>query len=637
MSIATRHIFYCVACLSLSFSTLQGQDYGAAFEVNSEIGCDQFTVEVTDLSGAPDTVAINYDWGDGSPLDSATTHTYDQAGIYAIIQTVANADPRQDTVIVEIIDHYPPEFLLLSCKGMSASLIVKDTLYEAYEINWGDGNSENVAADVLVVHNYAVFNNYDVTVKGLINGSQSGGDLSNLNCSSNTKRLNMIVDIESATIDEIVVFDTDTNNGQISVDYTLAPDNNYLIEIRSQNQTGFTIIDTINQITNPNSYILQNLNTQDNYYCISITAFDPCDGETRQSNIGCNVNIQSAALNQQNQIDWQTASSDFINYTIYRDGSQIGMINNQSTNRYLDDNVACGITYEYQIRMLENNGFISISDTSAVTAISTDIPDPISNINATVEDQNVILSWEEPTIFLAIGYIISRSNNGENFVVLDTLTDTNYIDENLFTQSNSYTYKIVYYDACYNLSAESILAMPILLVKEYDNSISWSDYEGWENGNREYTLEKYDENGQLIETVNLGLSTSYEEDQENNPYQFIQYRIIAIPSEMSLEQVQSNLLEVIYPSKVAFPNAFSPNGDGLNDIFAFESRYITSATMKIYNRWGELVFQTSDFDQGWDGTVNGKAAPLGTYIHHTELTDDMGITFVKSGEIVLIR
>jgi gliding motility-associated-like protein len=88
---------------------------------------------------------------------------------------------------------------------------------------------------------------------------------------------------------------------------------------------------------------------------------------------------------------------------------------------------------------------------------------------------------------------------------------------------------------------------------------------------------------------------------------------------------------------VVFPNAFSPNGDGINDIFTFKSRYITSTTMKIYNRWGELVFQTSDADQGWDGTVNGKAAPLGTYIHYTQLTDDMGITFIKSGEIVLIR
>jgi gliding motility-associated-like protein len=135
----------------------------------------------------------------------------------------------------------------------------------------------------------------------------------------------------------------------------------------------------------------------------------------------------------------------------------------------------------------------------------------------------------------------------------------------------------------------------------------------------------------------LGQSSSYIEDQQNNPYQYILYKIIAMPNDASLEAAESNILEVIYPSKVAFPNAFSPDGDGINDIFTFKSRYITAAAMKIYNRWGELVFQTTDPDQGWDGTVNGKAAPLGTYIHHTQLTDDMGITFIKSGEIVLIR
>ncbi len=633
----SKHIFYAVFCNLFSFSILLGQDYGAEFEVNSEIGCDQFTVVVTDLSGAPDTVAINYDWGDGSPLDSATSHTYSRPGNYMIIQTVANADPRQDTAFIEVIEHYPPEFLLLSCKGMSASVIVEDTLYEAYEVEWGDGSSDVILANAHTIHNYAVFNNYDVTVKGLINPSQAGDDLPNLNCSSTTKRLNMINDISAATINEIRVLDTDNTNGTVSIEYTLVPGNNYLIEIKDQNQLSFQIIDTINQVTNPTSYILENLNTEDNYYCINITAFDPCDGETRPSNTGCSINIETAALNQQNQISWQTLSTDFQNYQVIKDGTQVATIGNQGTTEYNDQDVSCGILYEYQVQLQEINGLISVSDTSNAIAISTDIPDPIQNVTASIDGQNISISWEEPSAFLAVGYIIYRSSNGGPFVVLDTLSETSYTDEDLFTQSNEYTYKIIYFDACDNISAESILAVPVLLTKVYDNTITWSAYQGWENNVREYILEKYDENGQLIETINLGQSTSFIEDEEFNPYQYILYRISANPNDASLGVAYSNYLEVIYPSKVAFPNAFSPNGDGLNDIFTFESRYITSATIKIYNRWGELVYQTTDFDKGWDGTVNGKAAPLGTYIHHTELTDDMGITFVKSGEIVLIR
>ena len=611
--------------------------YGAEFEVNSEIGCNPFTVVVNDLSGAPDTVAINYDWGDGSPLDSAEFHTYSQPGVYSIIQTVANADPRQDTITVEVINQYPPEFYLFNCKGTYGSLMVQDTLYEAFEIDWGDGISEISPAFTLVSHDYGIVSSFGVTVKGLINGSQSATDSSNVNCHSSTKQLNMIVDIQPAFVNQVQVINTDVNSGIISVGYTLPPDNNYLIEIKDQNQTTFTIIDTINQVLNPGSYTIQNLNTANNYYCISITAFDPCDGDMRQSNIGCSINLEVTPQNQQNLLEWATNSTDFLLYSVFKEGNLISNINQQGQTQYTDNQVICGLIYEYQVSMEENNGFLSISDTMSTTAISTDIPDPIENITAIVMGQDVQLSWEEPQNYLAQGYIISRSIDNSNFDILDTISTTTFSDPELFTQSTQYFYKIQYYDACGNLSAESIIASPVLLVSEYDKTLVWSEYEGWIDGVIEYILEKFDENGQLIESIPLGLSTSYNEDYATNSYQYVLYKIVAVPFDLTNGNVDSNILEVIYRSKVTFPNAFSPDGDGLNDVFNFKSRYVTAVKMKIYNRWGELVYQTNEVDRGWDGTINGKPAPLGAYIHHTELTDDMGITFVKSGEIILIR
>ncbi len=620
----------------LSAFVARGQ-YGAKFTVNSHVGCNPFTVVVTDLSGAPDTIPINYDYGDGSPIDSIEFHTYTQPGVYRIIQTVANANPRQDTLYVEVIDQYPPEFYLFNCKGTYGSVIVKDTLYEAFEIDWGDGLTDITTANTLISHNYGVISSFNVTVKGLINGSQSPTDSSNFNCDRTTKALDMILDIQPATIQQVQVLNTNSTSGMIAVEYYLEPNNNYLIEIKSQNDASYTIIDTINQVMNPSTYILQNLNTRDNYYCISITAFDPCDNDTRQSNIGCSINLQTTALNRQNQVDWATSSTDFLSYSIAKDGSVIATIGVQGQMQFLDSLVICGITYEYQVTMRENNGLISISDTSRVTAISTTIPEPIEDITATVSGQDIILTWDTPPNSLATMYIISRSEDGNQYQVIDTVADTGYTDPGLFTQSTRYYYKINYVDACDILSAESITASPVLLIEEADQVISWSAYEGWQNGVSFYTLEKYDENGQLIESVTMGLNTSYTEDPANNPYQYILYRVIATPIDIANGVSESNYLEVIYRSKVAFPNAFSPNGDGTNDIFNFKSRYIRSATMKIFNRWGELIYQTDDMEKGWDGTVDGKYAPPGVYIHHTTLTDDMGITFVKSGEVVLIR
>ena len=63
------------------------------------------------------------------------------------------------------------------------------------------------------------------------------------------------------------------------------------------------------------------------------------------------------------------------------------------------------------------------------------------------------------------------------------------------------------------------------------------------------------------------------------------------------------------------PTAFSPNGDNLNDQFLLLGSIdeMISFSMNIYNRWGELLFETNDLSRGWDGTQNGKYCPPDTY------------------------
>jgi gliding motility-associated-like protein len=57
---------------------------------------------------------------------------------------------------------------------------------------------------------------------------------------------------------------------------------------------------------------------------------------------------------------------------------------------------------------------------------------------------------------------------------------------------------------------------------------------------------------------------------------------------------------------VYLPNAFTPNGDGVNDIFIVRSNFIEELDLIIYNRWGQEIFKTSQLNQGWDGTFNAE-------------------------------
>jgi gliding motility-associated-like protein len=63
------------------------------------------------------------------------------------------------------------------------------------------------------------------------------------------------------------------------------------------------------------------------------------------------------------------------------------------------------------------------------------------------------------------------------------------------------------------------------------------------------------------------------------------------------------------------PNTFSPNGDGENDFFRFEN-VPEPITLLVFNRWGQLVYQSEDYQNDWDGTdINGNALPEGVYTY----------------------
>jgi gliding motility-associated-like protein len=69
-------------------------------------------------------------------------------------------------------------------------------------------------------------------------------------------------------------------------------------------------------------------------------------------------------------------------------------------------------------------------------------------------------------------------------------------------------------------------------------------------------------------------------------------------------------------SKILVPNAFSPNGDGVNDTWIITGLSANpGATVDVFNRYGQLVFHSENYNKAWDGTFNGNPLPMGTYYY----------------------
>jgi len=101
-------------------------------------------------------------------------------------------------------------------------------------------------------------------------------------------------------------------------------------------------------------------------------------------------------------------------------------------------------------------------------------------------------------------------------------------------------------------------------------------------------------------------------------------------------------VRVIKGGQILVPNAFSPSlggpgGSGQNDIFLPLMRGVTSFHMMVFNRWGEMLFETTNPEAGWDGYYRGKLCQQDVYVYKIVAKYDNGETITKVGDINLIR
>jgi gliding motility-associated-like protein len=233
--------------------------------------------------------------------------------------------------------------------------------------------------------------------------------------------------------------------------------------------------------------------------------------------------------------------------------------------------------------------------------------------------------------------------------------DTSFLDSSVDVQKKSNCYALVMRDSCGNVGPFGKISCTMLLrgiAFPFENRMDWDPYQYWENGANTY-LYADPENPQFIDSLGL-VRKALKQDEVN-------YTENELPTEtgtfhyyvMSFEKSsirlgkatsaptyasRSNTIELIQTPVMRVPNAYSDNGDGLNDSWAIRSIYVKDFLLKIYNKWGQLVFESTDKNIRWNGkSWDERQLPADVYIYHIEYTGYDDSAYSINGNLTILR
>jgi len=113
---------------------------------------------------------------------------------------------------------------------------------------------------------------------------------------------------------------------------------------------------------------------------------------------------------------------------------------------------------------------------------------------------------------------------------------------------------------------------------------------------------------------------------------------LIVQDQVGCQDTASEQITRLQTCNVSVPNAFTPNGDGKNDyLYPLNAYNTTNLEFQVFNRYGQLVFETRDWTKKWDGRMNGHPAETGTYVWMLSYTDGLGKKLFQRGTTILLR
>jgi len=615
------------------------------FQVDEKKGCAPFTVTITDtnlITTGDCTPAKPCQMDFGIVCNPATganscqnkfSITYTTPGTYKL--SVLYQSIGSDDITITVDQNTVPNFDIYSCSGNKAEVKVNDNKYDQYLIDFtNDGVPEytlpftnNILAGP---HTYPTSGSKTITVRGRDVNSAD-------NCQTNTQTFTALAALPATTINTLTAVDATS----IKIDFATQPNILYRSEIGINSGGSFQLYQNV---FGPKTLTIPNLKVDDNYYCFRLSSYDPCINANTYSNTICSQNFDLAIKSGVNTLNWGTSTFGIASMSYARtknNTADISVTRPGATPLSIDDTDAtCNVDYCYTLISNYADGSKSTSLPKCGTAFYTTVPPAINNVSAVVNEPGIELAWVVDPTIQGANFNVSRSILSGAPTSIGQTTAKKFTDPQYETSFN-FCYAINYKDNCGNSSAAGILMCPVRLYGSHNIitnviSLHWSPYLGWNQGIKNYTVEKYGQGNKLIQKYDVGTDTVFVDDQPDLVNQVVSYRIVVAATETGVTSSISNTLSYIKETHLIIPTAFTPNGDNLNDGFNITGQFLVKVSMSVFDRWGALIF-TTEKNEPWDGRRSGLLLPEGAYAWKAEIRNVAGQTFNRSGTVMLLE
>lgn len=396
--------------------------------------------------------------------------------------------------------------------------------------------------------------------------------------------------------------------------------------------------------------------TEKDPYQFRITVTDSCGNkQIVPSPVHHHIALGATTKNNVVELQWMNYRGWAVDeFNVYKDNNiietiQVDKARNDSIFIYLDSSLDCETTlYDYRVEATGATGFIASSNTDEEAAVDKTRPASVYLKSTSVLPRNegVRLEWQNSRDKDAKYYHLMRKAPGDDSFSLVKKSQKTGLDIDSTNLDNpvEYCYRIAVEDECGNISELSNDGCIMVLTGgnlRRANSLKWNEYRQWKDSIVQYEVYRSTDssNWEYLHTVDDRIRT-YVDSSLNDTFMTYCYRVKAVEKKGGFNEASwSTILCVTQEPLIYIPTAFTPEfSQGINDHFGPQGAFIPDDyTMRIYNRWGERIFETSEGEK-WDGTVlDGEYVPLGVYVYYIQLVTTNGEVYELKGNVKVFR